>query len=339
MPNAVTRARNHDAGRATAWLAACAVAAITGCAPASKAPKPRLAATDSGTLWFATAGTLPRSADGSRFTMGPSIPLSGELEFPPGAGPFPAVILAHGCGGRGNADAGWATVLREWGYATLVVDSFGGRGLTQVCTMQRALTPTQRLPDVYGALRALATHPRIDARRIALMGFSHGADVALRAATQWANDTYAGPGRPAFRAVLPFYAFCGIVYPERDRISVPLRLHHGALDDWLPPGPCVRYVERLKASGQDASITVYAGARHSFDNVNLGAAYRYLPQMENPGACTIESTHILGPVKDPAGIPALMRSCLSFGATVGFNPEATELARRNVRAQLAELLK
>ena len=321
-------------------LASCATALLcAACAPVQKDLEPQLGTGDAGTIWFATAGTLPRSADGSRFTMGLPIQLSGELHFPPGAGPFPAVILAHGCGGRGNADASWATVLREWGYATFVVDSFRGRGLTQVCTQQRELTPTQRLPDVYGALRIVATHPRIDAHRIALMGFSHGADVALRAATQWANDTYAGPGRPAFRAVLPFYAFCGTVYPERNRIAVPLRLHHGALDDWLPPGPCVRYVDSLKAAGQDASITVYAGAHHGFDNTNLGAAYRYLPQMENPGACTIESTHILGPVKNPAGMSALMRGCLSVGATVGFNPEAAELARRNVRAQLSALLK
>lgn len=34
-----------------------------------------------------------------------------------------------------------------------------------------------------------------------------------------------------------------------------------------------------------------------------------------------------------------VRGCLRKGATVGWNPEATEEARKNVRAQLAEFLK
>lgn len=315
-----------------------AIAMLNACTPALEELKPSLAAADSGEIWFASAGTLVLSPDRSRYVPGKPVALSARLEFPSGAGPFPAVVLAHGCSGPGNADAGWAIALREWGYATLVVDSFRGRGLRQVCSAQRDLTPTQRMPDVYGALRILATHPRIDARRIGLMGFSHGADVATRAATQWAKDTYAPAGQPGFRAVLSFYGFCGAVFPERNIIATPLRVHHGALDDWLTPGPCVRYVESLKAAGQDASITVYAGARHGFDNTNLGATYRYLPQMESPAACTIESTHILGPVKNPAGFQAMMARCLSKGASVGFNAEATELARRNVRAQLAALL-
>jgi len=41
---------------------------------------------------------------------------------------------------------------------------------------------TQRIPDAYGALRILATHPRIDAGRVALMGFSHGGILTGRPA-------------------------------------------------------------------------------------------------------------------------------------------------------------
>ena len=85
----------------------------------------------------------------------------------------------HGCGGLGNAEWGWVGPLKAAGYATFVVDSFTGRGLTEVCMSSRALLSVQRLPDAYGALRRLATHARIDARRIALMGFSHGGSVTL----------------------------------------------------------------------------------------------------------------------------------------------------------------
>ena len=143
-------------------------------APALTDLKPTLSATDFGTVWFASAGTLVRSADGS-LTTGDPVVLSGDLGFPPGAGPFPAVILAHGCSGiLPGKEAAWASVLREWGYATFVVDSFSGRNLIEACTNARALTGTQRVPDAYGALRILVTHPKIDPRRVALMGFSHG---------------------------------------------------------------------------------------------------------------------------------------------------------------------
>lgn len=321
-------------------LASCAVVLLcAACATAPWEPKTRLDAADAGTVWFTTAGSLAMSPDRLRMVPGKPVTLSGELAFPRGAGPFPAVILAHGCGGTGAADATWAPVLREWGYATFVVDSFRGRGLGRICAEPRVLSPTQRIPDVYGALRILATHPRIDARRVALMGFSHGGDVALRGATQWARERFAPPGQPAFRAFLPVYAYCGYVYPERQRISAPLRMHHGELDDWLPAAPCVRLVESLKASRQDAGITVYSGGRHGFDNAGIGSARVYLPEVSSLTGCTVEVGGLAGPFPKPREIDAQLARCLRKGATVGYNAEAAAQAKRVVRAQLDELLK
>lgn len=303
------------------------------CAPALTDLKPTLSAADSGGIWFASAGSLVRSPDRSRLVSGHPVVLSGDLRFPRGAGPFPAVILAHGCGGINTAVTGWASALREWGYATLVIDSFRGRGLTEVCTDARALTGTQRIPDAYGALRILTTHPRIDARRVALMGFSHGGILTMGAATAWAKDTFAPPGRPAFRAFFPFYPYCNTVYPERERISAPVRIHIGELDDWTPAGPCVRLTEILKISGQDALITVYPGAHHSFDST--GFSIVRLPNVDSGADCTLQIASILGPIPPPSELA----TCLRKGASVGPNPEATEQARRNVRGQLTELLK
>jgi dienelactone hydrolase len=317
----------------TSWTPfwALVAALCAGCAPSLKELKPALEAADSGNIWFATAGSLNRSSDGARFVPGDPVAISGELRFPSGPGPFPAVILAHGCNGNGQNIYDWATALRDWGYATFVLDSFSARGLTEVCSNARALTSTQRIPDAYGALRILATHPKIDARRIALMGFSHGGGLTMGAATEWAKETYAPPGRPAFRTFLPFYPNCTVGYPEADHLSAPLRIHHGERDDWLPAASCVRLVDALKASGQDAAITVYPGAYHSFDNKSLPV--RRLPNVDNPAGCEVRVPSILA-----LALPS-MGSCMRKGATVGGSAEATEQAYRNVRAQLAELLK
>jgi len=164
-------------------------------------------------LFVISPGSLERAE--TRFVPGGPVVLSGELLLPDGAGPFPVVVLAHGCGWRTVVGRTWAIVLRDWGYATFAFDSFTGRKLHEVCSDATVLGGIQRIPDAYGALRLLATHLRIDARRAALMGFSHGGILTLSAATQWARETYAPAGQPAFRAFLPFYPYCNSVYPER----------------------------------------------------------------------------------------------------------------------------
>jgi len=146
--------------------------ALAALATATRATPPALAVTDADTLSFATPGSIDRTETG--FVLGGPVVLSGELLVPDGGGPFPVVVLAHGCSGRSVVDRTWATVLRDWGYATFALDSFTGRKLREACSNARVLSGVQRIPDAYGALRLLATHPRVDARRAALMGFSHG---------------------------------------------------------------------------------------------------------------------------------------------------------------------
>jgi dienelactone hydrolase len=318
----------------TRWFLSWALVAAVGvgCAPSLTDVKPALRASDSGTVWFATAGTLVRSADGSRYEAGDRVVLSGDLEFPRGAAPVPAVILAHGCSGMGPHVVEWASVLRDWGYATFALDSFHGRGLREVCSSALTLIGTQRIPDAYGALRILSTHPRIDASRIALMGFSHGGILTLGASTQWAKDTYASGGYPAFRAFLPFYPYCNTIYPGRERIAAPLRIHTGELDDWTPSAPCAQLVDAMRASGQDATINVYPRAHHAFDNFRLG--FLHLPNADNGAGCVFHTASILGPLPPLAEVAG----CLRKGATIAGNAEAAAQARRNVRTQLAALL-
>lgn len=310
-----------------------ALVVVGGCASDSIVPAAAPAAADSGVIAFSSAGGLQRSADRRSFAPGGAASISGELLFPAGDGPFPAVVLAHGCNGNRNVGPVWGPVLREWGYATFVIDSFRGRGIREVCSNGRALLPLQRVPDAYGALRLLAAHPRIDPGRIALMGFSHGGALAMLAATEWARQTYAPAGQPSFRAFFPFYPNCNAVFPERNRVSAPVRIHTGGADDWTPAKPCAELAASLKGSGQDVAINVYPGAHHGFDQAR---GYFYLPNVGNRADCIVHMSSILGPLpRQPGGMPA----CARKGATVAGNSAAAAEARRNLRTQLAELLK
>src|SRR5262249_41664713 len=99
--------------------------------------------------------------------------LGADSSPPAGGGPPPAVILLHGCGGVSPNMAAWAVWLRSQGYAALVLDSFGGRGLRYLCGDPRPLTGVMRAPDVFAAIATLKTG-NIDPNRVAAMGFSHG---------------------------------------------------------------------------------------------------------------------------------------------------------------------
>jgi dienelactone hydrolase len=310
----------------TALLSGC-------CALAAEERKASLGYDDSGRIWFASAGSIAKGADGGRYLVEDQpATISGELQFPPGAGPFPAIILAHGCAGNGYAEGTWTPLLHQWGYATFVVDSFGGRGITSVCNDMWRLIPLQRVPDVYGALRILATHPRIASDRIALMGFSHGGIVAGSAATIWARDIYARPGLPRFRGFFAFYPACSSRYPERENIYAPLRIHSGELDDWTPAKPCQEWIERLRAKGYDATITLYQRAHYAFD-APFGFEMR-LPGVQNAAACHSVYESILGPYE----VEKNYSGCLTQGATAGRNVQAIEEAQRVLRNQIADLL-
>jgi len=302
---------------------------LAGCASGPAVPPRPPAAADGGLLEFETAGSLQRTG---RRGFAPAAPvrIAGELRFPEGKGPFPAIVLAHGCAGNLRVEPIWGPVLRSWGYATFVIDSFRARGITEVCTKGPTLVPLQRVPDAYGALRLLAAHPRIDAQRIALMGFSHGGALAMLASTAWAKDMYAPAGQPAFRAFFPFYPNCNPAFPERNRVSAPVRIHTGEADDWTPAKPCAELAAALKATGQDVAIDVYAGAHHAFDQAR---GFSYLPKVGNGADCFPVRASILGPVV--SGTP----SCIKRGATVAPSPDAANLARRNLHAQLDQLLR
>jgi len=188
---------------------------------------------------------------------GDPLMLTGKLMKPQGDGPFPAVVLLHGCGGIvKKRDDVWAERLTSWGYIALQVDSFGPRGHSSICDNLTLLydLPTKRAQDAYDAKLYLAGLPFADRNQIAVMGWSHGGWTTLRAISLKRNDP--------FRAAIAFYPYCDV---ELNSLEAPLLILIGDLDDWTPASECQRRMPWLRKPRSEVILKVYPAAHHGFD--------------------------------------------------------------------------
>jgi dienelactone hydrolase len=202
--------------------------------------------------------------------------LEGSLYRPQGDGPFPAMVLLHGCSGLGENALRWASWLKDEGYVALAVDSFAPRHISNICGPQGWLTlgVSERVWDAFGALAYLRALPFVDRDRIGVMGWSHGGMTALRAGNKLLQPSDGG-----FRVAIAFYPSCA---GNLSKEGIPVLLLLGELDDWTPAAPCVEIAQQLHHDGLTILWTVYSGAYHGFDvqgrsRVYLGHHLDYNP--------------------------------------------------------------
>lgn len=203
--------------------------------------------------------------------------IAGRLFVPAGAGPHPAVVFLHGCAGIGSWHVKWAARLVGWGYAVLIADSFGPRGIQSVCARGDWVgTVVERPRDAYGALQYLQNRPDIDPDRIGLMGWSHGGATVLNTVhVDRTSSLLVHPKdeRVRFKAAIAIYPHCG-THVAGIRAYAPLLVLVSELDDWTPPEYCRAMAAAVDANGQPVTLVVYPGAYHSFDAAPY--PFRYL---------------------------------------------------------------
>jgi dienelactone hydrolase len=256
------------------------------------------------------------------------------LLFRPAAAPSTegsaAVIALHGCGGLYSAAKGrekqlserhaaHAEALLAAGYVVLFPDSFGSRGLREVCTIragERTVNPQRRRLDTLGALQWLAGQRGVTRDRIALVGWSHGGSTTLATINagnrEVASFRSASAAPPFFRGAVAFYPGCTAASRDAQwRPGVSTRILIGAADDWTPVAPCEALATRAREQGWPLEVAVYANAYHGFDAPRGKLVRRTdVPNGVNPGQ----------------------------GVHVGPDPAAREDANRRLAAFLREVL-
>jgi dienelactone hydrolase len=180
-----------------------------------------------------------------------TVTIQAKLDFPEQVGDrYPAVIVVHALDGYRDANEGYvAAELRKAGFATLTYDSFVARGTTgQVMSATPGYLPAG-VTDAYAALRRLSSEPRIDANRIAIIGFSFGAEVAhLTAIEQLRSALDPGPAR--FAAHVGFYPALnfGVVADRGAYTGSPVLMLLGGKDDNLPMTKVESYLRDFSRS-------------------------------------------------------------------------------------------
>lgn len=245
-------------------------------------------------------------------------------------GPGPAVLVLHGSGGLtkmpdGREDepcsddlepqfARWGKRLAELGYVVLMPSSYSARGFCDMHVDTERIPETfddrpeavlSRIYDMDAASRYLCDRSDVDCDRMGVLGFSHGATMAMLA-LHWQIDHALDyfrekssdkvdidipdlkPGRPEFQVGFAYYPGCG----TDGLLPLSTASNSSVYNKYFPTAdlfvlhaeadPLVKICSedygsgsRQKQTAQVAEhlgvdnpyhVTVYAGAAHGFDN-------------------------------------------------------------------------
>ena len=256
----------------------CAAVALLGWVATAKASEPvdgaELAATaaEASDLVFPTEPSSPTDMASPRMA----------LFKPDGAGPFPALVLFHQCGGLGQANRpnlamlNWARLAVAKGYVVLLIDALESRRVDTVCLgPKNGVVFARGVKDAFQAARHLRGLPFVQTDKVALAGYSWGAMVGLLAASRGWTEVLGPDDR--FRAVVSMYPGCFTIRPRftapydtaRDDIETPLLVLMGGQDTETPAQSCMEKLEPVRAAGAPVEWHLYPGATHCWDCVQL----------------------------------------------------------------------
>jgi dienelactone hydrolase len=208
-------------------------------------------------IWCCTYAEVAAAENITIPASGSTPTITGYLMHPNGSGPFPGVLVLHGCQGYGSLEKATVNELASLGYVALAIDTLKPQGLQNACKDR----PAFRVSASYAvaALAWLATQPLVAANRLGIVGYSMGGIEILDVI-----DPFQGAQQPpaGLRVAVAYYPAC----TNRDgNVSVPLLILNGSADDWAPPTPCQDLAETATAAGKQVQIVTYPGATHSFN--------------------------------------------------------------------------
>ena len=206
---------------------------------------------------------------------------------------YPAIIVVHTIAGYRDVNEGYAAAeLRKSGFATLTYDSFAARKTTGMAMSGSPAYLPAGVVDAYAALRRLANEPRINANRIAILGFSFGAEVAHMTAFESLRSALS-PDQVRFAAHVAFYPAgnFGVIAEHGAYTGSPVLMLLGEKDDNLPVAKIESYLAYARGAAAPIENVIYPGAYHAWTVPDLVTA-RFYPEFVSTKKCPLI---LLGP--------------------------------------------
>ena len=200
--------------------------------------------------------------------------LGGTIVTAAGRGPRPGLVIIQGRSyGPRSRFLEHAVQAAQQGVATIVFD---GRGVGRSGGARGQHTRGQRLDDARAALRALRSHPRVDATRVGMLGHSAGGWVVPVVAQSDDNLAFvvlhSAPAVDLATQQAQVVRELALRAPSNPHdsdaalraLTVPTLALYGETDYVVPPAHNVPVLERaLQEAGNRAyRIVVFAGAGH-----------------------------------------------------------------------------
>ncbi len=191
-------------------------------------------------------------------------------------GKRPGVLVAHQWMGLGDYERERARMLAEMGYIAFALDIYG-KGVRP-----KSRDEAGKLSGSYKANRPLLRNraraagitlrkqPKVDVKRLAIIGYCFGGGTALELARSGAD----------VKGYVSFHGSLDTPTPDDAKnIKGKILVLHGADDPYAPMKDVVALRDELSAAKANYEIDLYGGAVHSFtekaagNDPSTGAAY------------------------------------------------------------------
>lgn len=180
----------------------------------------------------------------------------------------PGVMVIHEWWGLNDYIRRRVDQLAKLGYAALAVDMYGNGEVADNPDdagrlMNGVLSDITKAKSRMGAaLEYLQSHDRVDAQRIAAIGYCFGGAMVLHAART---------GMP-LSGVVSFHGALGSAHkPAPGEVRAKVMVCHGADDSLVPEADVAALKDEMKAAGADLRFIAYPGALHGFTNPDADA--------------------------------------------------------------------
>lgn len=268
----------------------------------------------------------------------PAVSLDGKLFLPPahdrGGAKLPAVIVAPGSLGVTETNLRHAETLTSAGWAVLVIDPFGPRGVTSTTANQVQFSFAASALDVLMAWKLLAQRDDIQPARIGAQGHSRGGTAVLTAATRCFADAVLGEGR-GLHAVLSAYPWSGHQFLDPRIGATRVRILMGDRDEWCSPMQAQGHWQAMRLSGGDTSLRLVGGAHHSFDRGSeIISASEAKVTPAAPTAYIAADGSFLHPLEDEPNPELVDRDLMVYALKAGYSQPGPRLGSNRGEAEL-----